>query len=45
MTVDDASAIQRSLVELEFPLVYQKALEFALFKVPIPPTTLYRAFN
>ena len=33
MTLEDASAIQCELVELEFPMIFLKALEFALFKV------------
>ncbi|MCJ1435824.1 hypothetical protein MMC27_005200 [Xylographa pallens] len=32
MTLEDASAIQCELVELEFPMTFLKALEFALFK-------------
>lgn len=33
MTVDDACAIIKYLAELEFPFMYFKALQFALFKV------------
>ncbi|MCJ1405075.1 hypothetical protein MMC11_008301 [Xylographa trunciseda] len=32
MTLEDAAALQCDLVELEFPMTYLKALEFALFK-------------
>ncbi|MCJ1282961.1 hypothetical protein MMC26_002288 [Xylographa opegraphella] len=38
MTLDDASAIQCELVELEFPMMFLKALEFALFKTYGIPT-------
>ena len=33
MTNEDAFAIQNYLAELEFPTVFEKSLEFALFKV------------
>jgi len=33
MTNDDAQAIMKYLVELEFPRVYELSLQFALFKV------------
>jgi hypothetical protein len=32
MTDDDATAIQRVLTEYEFPMIYEKALQFALFR-------------
>ncbi|KAJ5247200.1 hypothetical protein N7468_002183 [Penicillium chermesinum] len=34
MTDDEAYAIQKELGELEFPMVYLKSLQFALFRVP-----------
>ncbi len=33
MTTEDAYAIQIEIAELEFPSAYEKALQFALFKV------------
>ena len=33
MTNDDAFAIQNAVAELEFPWVFKKSLQFALFKV------------
>ena len=33
MADDDAFAIQQSIAELEFPLVFEKALQCALFRV------------
>lgn len=37
MTVDDAWAIQKNILQLEFPTTAVKALQFALFRVTIPP--------
>lgn len=37
MTNDDAFAIQVNLGELEFPTMFEKALQFALFRVGFPP--------
>ena len=33
MTLNEAHAIHKALVELEFPILFHKALEFALFRV------------
>lgn len=33
MTNDDAWEIQQSIAELEFPYAFEKALQFALFRV------------
>ena len=38
MTLDDAFHIQQAIGELEFPLVYEKALQFALFRTYGIPT-------
>lgn len=37
MTNDDAFAIQSYVAELEFPTMFEKALQFALFKVGFIP--------
>ena len=37
MTVNDAWAIQKNILQLEFPTTAVKALQFALFRVTIPP--------
>ena len=47
MTLDEAHAIHKELVELEFPILFHKALEFALFRVSTftyYPFTEYLAF-
>ena len=36
MTDDQAWEIQKVLAQLEFPFIYIKALQFALFRVPPP---------
>lgn len=40
MTDDEAWEIQKVLAQLEFPFIYIKALQFALFRVPPFPTLL-----
>lgn len=37
MTVHDAWAIQKNIMQLEFPTTAVKALQFALFRVTVPP--------
>lgn len=38
MTDDDAFEIQKQMIQLEFPFMYIKALQFALFRVRLPPS-------
>jgi hypothetical protein len=37
MTNDDAWKIQQTIAELEFPWTFEKAMQFALFRVSFPP--------
>lgn len=37
MTDDDAFEIQKQMIQLEFPFIYIKALQFALFRVCLSP--------
>lgn len=37
MTSQDAWAIQKTILQMEFPFIVLKSLQFALFRVKAPP--------